>query len=138
MLALVPGVLIRADVVPGPAIEASLLNVGDVIRWQIVTELVALVNRSPQFPGLRIYGDADRIADAPGIDAQSRAVGVRFQDVGPVVLDRIVVGVVDVGPRADRDVHLLAVEGKRQVSRPMPAAAQPSEAGKIGYDHLRR
>src|SRR2546426_12472262 len=110
MLAPVPRVLVCADVVPGPAIEASLLNVGDVIRREIVTELVALVNRSPQFPGLRIYGDADRIADAPGIDAQARAVGARLQDVGPVVLHRIVVGVVDVGPGPDRDVHLLAVE----------------------------
>src|SRR5438105_4669593 len=100
MLAPVPRVLVRADVVPGPAIEATLLNVGDVIRREIVTDCITLVNRSPQFPGLRVYGDADRIADAPGIDAQSRSVGVRLQDVGPVVLDRIVVGVVDVRARA--------------------------------------
>ena len=48
VLALVPRILIAADVVPGPAVEAALLDVRDVVGDQVVAQLVALVDRRPQ------------------------------------------------------------------------------------------
>jgi len=47
-----PGVLVTSNVVPGPAVEAPLLNVGDVIRGKIVAEFIPLVDRSPEVAGL--------------------------------------------------------------------------------------
>ena len=44
MLALTPRILVAADVVPRPAVEASVLNVCDVFRWKIVSDIIALVH----------------------------------------------------------------------------------------------
>src|SRR5438045_4816510 len=41
-LALVPRVLVAADIVPGPAVEGALLDVGGVVRDEVVAQAVAL------------------------------------------------------------------------------------------------
>ena len=86
MLALVPRVLVGAEVVPGPAIEAPFLDMGDVVGDQVVAQAVALVDRGPELAGLRMDRQADGVADARGVDPLVRAVGVERQDVGPALL----------------------------------------------------
>ena len=55
MLAGKTRILIRAHVVPGPAVEAALLDVRDIVGHQIVPEGIALVYSNPQLAGLRVY-----------------------------------------------------------------------------------
>src|SRR6185437_4084114 len=54
MLAFVTRILMSANVIPGPAIEASVLDVSDVIRRQIVADLIPLVYRAPELSRFRI------------------------------------------------------------------------------------
>src|SRR5216684_1395434 len=122
MLPLMARIVISSDVVPGPSIEAPFLDVGDVIRRQIVPELVAFVDGSPQLAGLRVNRNAHRIADAARINAKTGSIGICLENIGAVVLARIVVHVIDVRTRANRDEQLPSIEGKRDVSRPVPPA----------------
>src|SRR5689334_13041187 len=91
VLAPVTRVLVSADVIPGPAVKAALLDVGDVIGRQIIPEFVTLVDRGPELAGLRVCSNPHWVADAPGVDAQPRTVWLGLQDVRAVVLDGIFV-----------------------------------------------
>src|SRR5579872_6407641 len=53
-----------------------------------------------------------------------------------MILSLIVVDVIDIGARTDRDQHLLSVFGERDITRPVPATAQSAAAGQVG-DFLR-
>src|SRR6202030_156660 len=99
-------ILTGADVVPGPAVEATVAHAGDVVRRQIVAEPVALVDRGPEFAGRGVDRQADRIADAGGEAAHAAAVRIEFQNVGA---QRFVGAVADVGGGAHRHEHLAAV-----------------------------
>ena len=67
-LALVARVLVRAEVVPGPAVETALLDMRDVVGHEVVAQGVALVHRRPELAGLRMGGQPDGVADAVGED----------------------------------------------------------------------
>src|SRR5664279_1392022 len=41
------GILVGADVEPGPAVERPLLYAGDIVGHQIIAEAIALVGRTP-------------------------------------------------------------------------------------------
>src|SRR5947209_3142856 len=110
MLALMAWILMAADVIPRPAVEASVLDVGNVLRGKIVANVVAFVDGTPRLARFGINGNAHAIANTGGEDAASGAVGIEFEDVGTLKFHAIVVGIVDVGVRADGDVHLLAIE----------------------------
>jgi hypothetical protein len=110
MLAIVARVVVGADIKPGPAVKAALPDVSDEIGGKIVAEPVALVNRGPKRAGGRIDSDADGVAEAPGKNAQAGAVRIEFEDVGAVVFAGVVVGVVIVRGRANRDVQLFPVK----------------------------
>jgi hypothetical protein len=43
----VTGILICPDVVPGPAVEPTFFNPGDVVRDKVIAEAVSLVDRGP-------------------------------------------------------------------------------------------
>ena len=47
-LAAVMRIFIAADVIPGPTVEAAVLDGRDVVRGQLVPQVVPLVNRGPQ------------------------------------------------------------------------------------------
>src|SRR5260370_30901758 len=94
MFAFVAWILICTDVVPGTAVEPSLLHLGDVVRGKVVTQSVSCVHGRPERAALRMNSNAHRIANTPGKYPQRRAVGVRFENVGSVKLGWIVIGVV--------------------------------------------
>src|SRR2546426_8867440 len=96
MLALVARILVSSNVVPGPTVEASVLNVGNVIGREIVAEFIALINGGPEFAGLWVDGNTNWIAYTPRVNTQPGAIGIRLQDVRPVMFNGIVVGIVDV------------------------------------------
>src|SRR5512146_1961963 len=125
-------ILVLADVVPGPAVEAAIFYMGDVVGNEIVAEAVALVDGGPEFAGFGVDGDADGVADAGGVDALAGSVRIEFEDVGAMVLGGIVVGVVDVGARADGDEHLFVVLGEVNSASPVSAAAKAAAAREVG------
>ena len=135
MLALVARVLtppLAAHVVPGPAVEAALLDVGDVVGDEVVAEGVALVGGAPELAGGGIDGLADAVANAPGVDLDELALGRELEHVGAVEFLGVGVGVVDVGVRADGGEELAAVLREDEVAGPVAAAAQASAAGQVG------
>ncbi len=132
MLALVARVLMSTHVPPRPAVEAALLDVGDVVGHEVVAESVALVGGAPQLAGDGVDGFADAVAQAPGVDLDELAVGRELEHVGAMKFFRMGVGVVDVGVRADGGEELAAVLREDQVAGPVAAAAQASAAGQVG------
>src|SRR5207248_8735420 len=132
VLSFMTRVLMAADVIPGPAVEASILDVRDVLRRKIVADVVTFVDGTPRLARFGIDGNSDAIANAGGEDAASRAIGIELENVGAFGLRGIIVGVVDVGMRADGDVHLLAIEGESNIPCPVTSATKASPAGKIG------
>src|SRR5215213_2773955 len=80
--------------------------------------------------------DADGVAYARSVNAKACAVRVVFEYVRApfLILVRIL---VNIGMRADRDVHLPAVAREGYVARPVSAAAQLSSARNIRHDHFR-
>ena len=138
MLAPVARILVAADVVPGPAVEAALLDVRDVVGDQVVAQLVALVDRRPQLARTRMHGDPDGVADPGRVDAATAAVGRELEHVGALLLGGRRVRIVVVRPRADRHEHARAVARERDVARPVTAAAQQPAARQLGDHRLRR
>ena len=82
MLALMLGVVIAADVEPGPAVETAALDVGDVIGNQVIAVGIALIDRGPQLAGFRIDRQADGVANSGGVDSDELAFGRVLQNVG--------------------------------------------------------
>src|SRR5271170_3175533 len=76
MAAQMPRILRAAHVVPGPAVEAAFLNVGDVVRNQIVAEHIALVGGAPELSRDGVNSLAAAITDAVGVDLTSLPSGV--------------------------------------------------------------
>ena len=124
MLAFEARIGMASDVIPGPAVEAALLDVGDVVGDQVVAERVALVGGAPDFAGGGIDSDAGGIADARGVDADEFAVGGVLEDVGAVEFAGVAVGIVDVGAGADGDEQALAVEGEGEVAGGVAAGGE--------------
>jgi hypothetical protein len=61
----------RTHVPPRPTIEASWLDVRNVVGNEIVAQSIPLIHRTRQFSRLRIHGNsASSIANAVGVDAQ--------------------------------------------------------------------
>ena len=136
MLAGVARVLMRAEVVPRPAIEAAFGDVRDVVGHQVVAQFIPFVDRGPQLAGLGIRGQADGVADAGGEDALVLAIRVEGQDVGP---PRFALVVIVIRSRANRDIQRLAIRRELEVPRPVPAAPDALvAAGDVRDDRFRR
>src|SRR5207244_13152138 len=118
MLAFQAWIGVAADVIPGPAVESSVLNVGDVIRRQIVAQVVALIDRAPKFASFRLHGNADRIANAPGKHAFSRSARVEFQDVGTVILGGIIIRLVGMAAGPDRGLTSPSIPARASSATP--------------------
>src|SRR5580704_13956112 len=124
MLALVTRILVPADIPPWPAIEPAVLHVRDVVGNEIIAKRVTFIDRAPELARLGIDGEsATGIANAGGVDAHARTVGVEFQNVRAIFLGRIRIRVIDIRARAHADIHFLAVRRKLDIARPVIAAA---------------
>jgi hypothetical protein len=83
-----------AHVIPGPTVEAALLDGGDIIGDKVIAKVVALVCGAPELTGDGIDGFADTIADARGINLDELAFGSELENVGTVKLPGVGVSVV--------------------------------------------
>src|SRR6185295_9727043 len=137
-LASVGRVLVAADVVPGPAVEAAVLYGGQVIGRKIGTDMVAFVPRAPESTGAWLDGHTGAVAQAGRIVADGLAFRIEHAHHGPVLFlapgRTNPVGLLigpnflpgffrhfggNIGSRADRDEQAFAVAGNFQVARPM-------------------
>src|ERR1700686_3932555 len=74
--ALVAGILVSPDVVPGPAVECALLDLGGVFERGVVAELVTLVDDAPWTAGRRLNRETGAVAQAGGEDLLVLAVRI--------------------------------------------------------------
>src|SRR5215831_14641015 len=59
-----------------PTVEASVLDVGNVIRNQIVAQGIALIYGTPQVASDGIHCQADAVRDAVRVNPHSRAIRI--------------------------------------------------------------
>src|SRR5579884_3293645 len=119
-----PGILVRAHVIPRPAVESTLLHRADVVGHEIVAQFIPLIYRAPQLPRCRIYSDAHRITDAVRIHFDELAVRGELENIGAMKFVRVRVWVVHVRSRTDRDEKLRAIERKGEIARPVSTAGR--------------
>src|ERR1017187_5959358 len=80
--AFVAGIFVGPRVGERPTVEGALLDVGEVVWYQVVTELVALLYGRPEGVGARVIAQADGVAGAGGEYLMVAAVGVVAVDGG--------------------------------------------------------
>src|ERR1700722_5483355 len=122
MLALVPRILMRPHIPPRPAIKSPIFNVRDVVRYQVVAQRIALVDRAPELSRLRIYRNpASGIANPIRVYLQLAIRRIARQNVGPIFLRRMSVSIVDIRSRTYAHKHFLPIRRKRNRTSPMSA-----------------
>src|SRR2546423_7432683 len=134
MLSLVSRVLMIPDKEPRPAVESAGLNVTDVIRHQILAELVPLVRAHPKLVRAGTKLNPDRIPDSPPENILLGAVRIELENAGPIAFRRVVGSVRE---RTDGDIHFLSIRRERDVAGPMTAAAEQAAAGKVRAQFFR-
>ncbi len=108
-----PRVFVLAPVTVGPAIETALADRGEIIRHQILTQLVTLVHYCPQLPRTGLYGQSRGVAQACGVGLVQTGLGIDLPDQGPVYL-RLHTALGDIAVGADTHVKEAAVLTDRQ------------------------
>src|SRR5436190_7416307 len=83
-------------------IQSRLRGMVQRVGRRVVPQQFASVAREPQFPGAWIPVEADRVAQAPGIDLQARSIRIHARD-GRVTVG---IGFADIARRADGNVEL--------------------------------
>src|SRR5690606_36452972 len=109
------------DVTPvgvGPAVEAAILDRGQVVGRGLVADTVALVDHGPELAGGRLEGEADRVAQATGEDAAFAGREVKFEDAGAAFLDLHAV-VADIALGTDADIELGLVSARQETPGPV-------------------
>ena len=99
--------------------KSRLLDVANVIGNQVVAQPIAFVDRAPQLPCRRVDSDARWIADARRINPHEFPFRRIFQNVGTMRLARMIVRIVQVGCGTNSNKESLAIQGERQVPRPV-------------------
>src|SRR5262249_40909022 len=109
VLAVMAWILISTYVVPGPAVESAFLDIRDLLRREVMSQSILLVDRSPKLARVRMDCNTHGVSNARRVDAQSAAVGGGRKNIRAVVFDGVIVGVVHVGMRSDGYVHRFSV-----------------------------
>ena len=92
-----------APLVPGPAAKAAFLDRGDIVRDQMIPEVVALVGGAPKLSGGGVDGLADAVPDPGCVDLDELAFESVLEDVSPVELFGMRVRIIDIGAGAYGD-----------------------------------
>ncbi len=103
-LGLGPRVHMVAPVAVGPAIEGAVLDGGQIVRRQVVADLVALVDDRPEHAALGLEGHADGIAQAGREEPFPAGREIHPPDRGATFLlvDAVL---ADIAVRADRGIE---------------------------------
>ena len=114
-LRLHPVIHMIAVVAVGPAVEAAVLDRGQVVGHEIAAELVAFVDDRPQHAGLGLPRHAVGVAQAGGEHAMAAGRGIDLPDRGAAALGgHAVLG--DIAVRANRRVQQASRPGWRSDS----------------------
>src|SRR5881397_3144712 len=108
-LALMFGIVVASDIRIRPAVESAVFDGGNIVRNQIVTERVPLVDRGPYGICTRIKRQPNRISQASGESPVPRSVRIVFIDGGA---DRIFT-VALIGQRSHGNIHLLSITAEK-------------------------
>src|SRR5437868_10261507 len=84
MLAFMQRILVVPNVEPWQAVESARRDMADVIRHQIVAELVTLVRAHPKLVRLRTKFYPDRVADSPAKHIPAGPVRIELEDARPI------------------------------------------------------
>src|SRR6476620_5525909 len=79
MFSFVSGVLMRAHVIPRPAVEAALLHMRDVVRNKVVTQRIAFVGGAPELARRGMDRLSNAIANAIRIHLYKLSFRREFQ-----------------------------------------------------------
>lgn len=71
-----PWIFMRSQVGVRPAVESVFLKMCEIVRWQIVAELITFLHGCPQRVRIRISVQTDRIPRAVGEDLVPAAIRV--------------------------------------------------------------
>src|SRR6266404_6080796 len=105
MFLLYAGIHVAADVAVWPAVEAAILDTGEIIGRKIVAEFIAFIDGDPGNAGNRLEGQSDGIAQAGGKLASIVAIEIANGNCGA---HRRFTG-IDVTAGADRNEQMLAI-----------------------------
>ena len=108
-------IFVRTDVGERPAVKASLLDRGEIVRDQIISETVSFLDRSPERIGSWVPPQTDRIPC-------SGCEGLMSASVRIVAVDRRAPGIlarVHVRARSHREIHLFSRAIEEHRSRPV-------------------
>src|SRR6267154_3583187 len=94
-------ILIRSRIIPGPAIEATFLNVRNVVGHKVVAKGIALIHCDPKLTRLWMHGQAGSISNAGGVDSLPSSIRVELEHIGTIGF-RFVIANVRLG--ADSDI----------------------------------
>src|SRR5262249_50860155 len=120
LFALPPRVFVGTRISEGPPVEFALLDVREVVRDQIVTQGVTLLDAGPQNVATRIPVKADGVTGPRSENLVTCAIGIIAIDRRAL---RIFAG-VDIRRRSNADVHLFALAIEQN-------GASPVAVGKI-------
>src|SRR4030095_9863950 len=124
MLSLVARILMISDVIPRPAVKSAGTHAADVVGRQIFADLVPLVCAHPKLVCAWPKGDADGVANSPGVNLLLTAVRIKLKDARAIFFRRVI---RHIRARSNRYVHFFTVRRKDNTSCPVPTTAhQPS------------
>src|SRR6266550_1798351 len=84
MLSFVARIDVVAEIKPGPAIKPPGADTADVIRRQILSNLVSLVCAHPEFVAAWTKCDPDSVSDSPRINLLSASIRIEFENTRPI------------------------------------------------------
>src|SRR6185503_3911834 len=106
MLSLVAWILMISDVIPRPSIKSAGTHAADVIGRQIFADFIPLVRAHPKLVRAWPKGDANGIANSPGVNLLSAAVRIKLEDARAIFFRSVI---RHIRARADRHVHFFPV-----------------------------
>src|SRR5881392_2030943 len=106
MLSFMVRIGMSADVKPGPSIKAAGAHTADIVRRQILPNLVPLVCAHPELIAAGPKCDPNGVANSPSIDFSVGAVGIEFEDASAICFRGVI---RNIRARPNGDVHFLAV-----------------------------
>src|SRR5690606_33086059 len=103
-----PRIRVRSPVRVWPAVEAAFLHGGQVVGYEVGTQLITLVDHRPQLARARLDGQRGRVAQATGVFTVHAGQRVDLPDHRAVLL-RGHATLGDVAVRADAHVQIAPV-----------------------------
>src|SRR3546814_8589156 len=97
---------------------SSDLKLRQIVRHQIIAQTIACIDRRPQLRAVRDHCQSSRITQATGVNANTGAIRVEFENVRPLRFG-LHPAIGDIAAGANRHVELATVSARDQIARPV-------------------